>query len=74
LLLLTAVLSACSVGGSAEPEADDESAALETETGEIEAENVPPAAAGEIVTMYAGPELVDCTGVAPQNGSHRLWR
>ncbi|NKQ37184.1 MAG: META domain-containing protein [Chloroflexi bacterium] len=67
LLLLTAVLAACSAGGSAEPETTDESAAPETETSETETENVAPtAASGEIVTMYVGPELVDCTGVAPQ--------
>ncbi len=62
LILLTAVLAACSTGGSTEPETTEENTTPETE-----AENVAPtAASGKIVTMYVGPELVDCTGVAPQ--------
>ncbi len=37
----------------------------ETETA-LEPQELQPSAEGEVITMYVGPELIECTGVAPQ--------
>lgn len=54
LAALLGVLAACTPSGSA------------PEQGAAEATNPAPVAAPETVNLFVGPELVECTGVAPQ--------
>ncbi|MEZ4515633.1 MAG: META domain-containing protein [Chloroflexota bacterium] len=54
LAALTGILAACTPSGSA------------PEQGVVEPTQSTDAAQPEVVTMFVGPELVECTGVAPQ--------
>jgi len=65
LILLVACGGTTPTGEQQTPEA----ATADTAAGTSEGTAVQPiqdAGEGDIVTMYVGPELVDCTGVAPQ--------
>lgn len=55
LLALVAVLAAGCAGGIATPAAEQPSGGAEA-----------PSATGEVMTLYVGPFLADCVGVAPQ--------
>jgi heat shock protein HslJ len=60
-VLLTMILASCVVAETTPAPAPEEP--VDTSLGEPASE---PAAGGEVITLYVGPETADCVGVAPQ--------
>jgi heat shock protein HslJ len=62
LVLGVLILAACSGGSTEEPEQTEEAGEVQP----IEGEGAADVGESDAITMYIGPELVECTGVAPQ--------
>ena len=64
LLLLVGLLAAC--GSSSEAQPQFESKTSGTDAGQALPANAEQASESSTITLYIGPELADCAGVAPQ--------